>query len=242
MIKKLLLLFLFFPFATAQAQNNSLQLANKLIYAVYKSSPTADLLTEINNLSKQQLKNDLFNDSARICFWVNLYNSAVQLKQADSANRNNKKYFTTTGISVAGKFVTLQQIEMGMLRGSRYNCKNNKQKKKVSSLEESCRVKNPDWRVYFMLNTGVVNDPFISFYEPLQYDHQRNLATRFYVTPRVNNGTLVLPSRFACYRVIAGTDEAVKAYLQQLKIPVSSIVVEKPVKQPVKYHYFIGTK
>lgn len=227
------------------AQNRSLDVSNKLIYAIYQKSNTTTLLNELANTSKEDFAKDLFNDSMKNSFWINIYNSTVQLSAPDSLERNhNKKYFSEKRIIVAGQKLSLNDIEHGMLRHSKRarGKKRTKNKWFVSDFERQFRVEKPDWRIYFALNTGVNTDPHIGFFNPLDYNHQLKLTSLFYLRALTNNGILILPNRFRWYYSDAQGYETVRAYAQSLKLEIKEITISPDKPAAIKLNYFIGSK
>jgi hypothetical protein len=146
--KKITLIIAIFTLHSSfcNAQNRSLDLSNKLIFAIYQHQKTNNILTDLENLTTDQLAADLFNDSMKNSFWINIYNSVVQLSAPDSLERNhNKKYFKKKRIKIAGNHLSLDDIEHGLLRHSKSaKGKKIKSKRRVSDFEEQFRVEKPD--------------------------------------------------------------------------------------------------
>ena len=230
---------------TGQAQNHSLDLSNQLIYSIYQHKNCASLLNELANKSKADLGRDLFNDSMKKSFWINIYNSTVQLSAPDSIERNhNKKYFKAKRVTIANQKLSLNDIEHGMLRHSKRarGKKKNKNKWFVSDFEKQFRVEKPDWRVFFTLNTGVNTDPYIGFFNPLDYNQQLKITSLYYLRSLINDGILVLPYRFTWYYHDAQGFEAVQLYGKNLKLDIHKINISQDKPAPIKLNYFIGAK
>lgn len=231
--------------AAGFAQNRSVDLSNKLIFGIYQHKNNASILDELANLDKAQLTQDLINDSMKNSFWINIYNSAVQLSAPDSIERNhNKKYFREKRITIANQKLSLNDIEHGMLRHSKRARGKKKTKNKwfVSDFEKQFRVTNPDWRVFFTLNTGLNSDPYIGFFNPLDYNQQLKLTSLFYLRPLINNGKLVLPARFKWYYADSQGLEIVRNYTKSLKLDFKEIEISPDKPAAIKLNYFIGSK
>lgn len=244
--KKITLIIAIFTLHSSfcNAQNRSLDLSNKLIFAIYQHQKTNNILTDLENLTTDQLAADLFNDSMKNSFWINIYNSVVQLSAPDSLERNhNKKYFKKKRIKIAGNHLSLDDIEHGLLRHSKSaKGKKIKSKRRVSDFEEQFRVEKPDWRIFFTLNTALVSDPYISFYNPLDYNNQLKLASMYYLKPLIHNGTLSIPSRFKWYFNDAQGMDAVKLYANSLKLEIEVITIAPHRPYAIKLNYFIGSQ
>jgi len=165
------------------SQQTALWHAQTMLLNLMQYKPVDDQLTAIAEISQTQLQTELSTDSLKKTFWIYLYNSAVQLNLTDSASRaNEKEFFGKKVIKVAGHHLSLYDIENGMLRKSRRTkFRMYGSKWFVSDFEKKFRVSQRDWRVFFALNTGVVNDPVISFYssELLDYEIQREVLRYF---------------------------------------------------------------
>jgi hypothetical protein len=241
----IIILFFSLNMPMSSAQNNSLELSSKLIFSIYQHSNSSVLLKQLAIKSKVDLAKDLFNDSMKNSFWINIYNSVVQLSAPDSLERNhNKKYFSEKRITIANQKLSLNDIEHGMLRHSKRarGKKKNKNKWFVSDYEKQFRLKKPDWRVFFTLNTGVAADPNIGFFNPLDYNHQLKLTSMFYLRPRVNNGKLILPNRFRWYYSDSPGFDVVKKYAQSLNLEIKEIEISPDTPATIKLNYFIGNK
>jgi hypothetical protein len=231
---------------TVYAQNRSLDISSQLIFSIYQHQNSTSLLVELANKSKEELANDLFNDSMKNSFWINIYNSAVQLSAPDSIERNNnKKYFDEKRITVANQKLSLNDIEHGLLRHSksaRGKKTKDKCKFKVSDFEKQFRVENPDWRVFFTLNTAINTDPYIGFFNPLDYNQQLKLTSLFYLRPLINNGKVILPNRFRWYYADAQSFKVVQDYAQSLKLDLNEIEISPNKPAAIKLKYFIGSQ
>lgn len=125
------------------------------------------------------LQEDLFNDSLKKAFYINLYNAYFQL---NAAKMNPKKIFTERFIHFRDIHISLDQIEHGFLR--KYNWKFGlgylstwSKKKAVCNMA----VSNLDPRIHFALNCGKGGCPLIRVYSPDTIEEDLENATKWFI-------------------------------------------------------------
>lgn len=141
-------------------------------------------------LDEDELTDVLANDRERLAFWVNLYNAAV-LRQPDydfSTWRARAQFFSRPALTVAGRSLSLDDIEHGILRRSRLKLGLGYVANPLASrYQRRYRVHVVDPRIHFALNCAAASCPPIAAYRAADIDEQLDLATRSYLTGSVTD-------------------------------------------------------
>ena len=159
----------------------AVELSQELLRAVKAGSASMLLQQELAGKKPEELIAELKDPLSRKAFWINTYNAFVQLsieKHApDLLNRKARiRFFSARTISVSGIFLSLNNIEHGMLRHSSvWWSLGYLQKLRVSNFEKKLRLPL-DYRIHFALNCGAASCPAIAFYEPGNLDEQLDNA------------------------------------------------------------------
>ncbi len=176
-------------------------LAVELLLATRSGDVTAkdEAIQAISQLSAAELAAGLLDDAAKLAFWIDIYNAAVQLQPPDAlATRLGRfRLFRRTVITVADQALSLDAIEHGILRRSRWKVGlGTLGNPRPSDFERVHRVVRLDPRVHFALNCGARSCPPIQAYRADRVDEQLALATRSYLASEVEREgrTLHLPT------------------------------------------------
>ena len=159
----------------------AVELSQEMLRAVKAGSASMLLQQELAGKKPDELIAELKDPLSRKAFWINTYNAFVQLsieKHApDLLNRKARiRFFSARTISVSGIFLSLNNIEHGMLRHSSvWWSLGYLQKLRVSNFEKKLRLPL-DYRIHFALNCGAASCPAIAFYEPGNLDEQLDNA------------------------------------------------------------------
>jgi hypothetical protein len=163
------------------------------------------------------------NRERALAFWTNLYNAGTQLLLArrpelyDSSLRF-LRFFRAAAVTVAGRALSLDAIEHGILRGGRSKY----------GLGYLPRLPWPfqrrygiacDPRIHFALNCGAASCPTIRTYEPDAIDDQLDRATRSYLDQAVayepDSDVARVPRLFLWYRGDFGGASGIRAMLRE---------------------------
>ena len=180
-------------------------LAVEFLLASRRDGPDAEESAgRLAALTDQQLRSGLRDDPARIAFWLDIYNAAVvragHVELTDW--RVRWRHFRRPNIVVAGKRLSLDAIEHGLLRRSRWKLGLGYLRNPLpSSFERAHRVRHVDPRIHFALNCGAASCPPIAAYDPEGLEAQLQLATASYLRTetRVDGAVLRVPSLLVWY-------------------------------------------
>ena len=149
------------------SQDMLLAIKSELPYSSY-----VDTLTEMN---LQLLKKELNTQEKQLSFWINIYNSLVQVRLSERPELFNdkKSFFKNNDIIIGQQKLSLDDIENGIMRLK----KNGENKKFINKF----KINHLDNRIHFTLNCGATSCPAIAYYAPANLDQQLEDAAAFYV-------------------------------------------------------------
>ncbi len=205
--------------------------AQKLLYAVKTGGNYGEWRTAINNAAESDITSQLSTDDLRKAFWLNMYNAYIQilLKEDPSRYQHRSSFFSSPLIPVAGKLVSLDFIEHGILRRSKMKIAMGYVNNFFpSALEKKWRVDKLDYRIHFALNCGAKSCPPVAFYSPEKLGAQLSLAAKGYLTANSiydsANNTVKVPMILSWFRGDFGSGPGVRKILtEQNIIPENTI-------------------
>lgn len=162
--------------------------------------------------------------AAALAFWTNLYNAGTQRLLAERPGLyegplRTVRFFRATCATVADRAVSLDDVEHGVLRGSRSKYGLGYLPRLPRRFERRYRLDDPDPRVHFALNCGAASCPAIRAYERDRIDEQLDLATRTYLDGTVaydpDEGVAEVPRLFLWYRGDFGGREGIVELLRE---------------------------
>lgn len=162
-----------------------LALARRLLDDARAGRPNAAARAVLATLDPDELATTLADDASRIAFWLNIYNAAVRgrILAEPGAYRGRWRFFASTAIVVAGRRLSPNAIEHGILRrsavliglGYLHN-------PFPSAFERRMRVSRVDPRIHFALNCGARSCPPLAAWEPTTLDEDLERAATAYLT------------------------------------------------------------
>lgn len=142
---------------------------------------------EVEILEKSTLEDlvsQLKTDQQKIAFWVNIYNSFIQI----SLTKNPKLYedrgafFSEPRVKIAGETLSFDDIEHGIIRKSRMKLSWGYLRKWFRpKWERKLRVNTIDWRIHFALNCGAKSCPPVAVYTSNDLNEEFNFMTTEYL-------------------------------------------------------------
>jgi len=200
----------------------------ELLKAVRRDEPTDAYRSAIAGYDPDSLAEALDTDARRKAFWCNLYNAYSQILLEEEAalyRESKRRFFGLEAIPVAGREVSLNDIEHGILRRSRF----------VWALgyltdpfpgefEKRLRVDAVDPRIHFALNCGAASCPPIAAYTHGGIDDELDLAAESYLHGEVSydpdggllgRGVVHVPRLMLWYRGDFGGKSGILALLRE---------------------------
>ena len=184
------------------------------------TATAAELEQELATIDPVHLRDALTSDGARTAFWVDVYN-AVILRQPVydfSSWRTRSRFFSRPAVTIAGRTLSLDTIEHGILRRSRLKLGLGYAANPApSSFEREQRVRHVDPRIHFALNCAAASCPPIAAYRAEHIEAQLDLATRGYLQqtalPRADH--LEIPVVFLWFIGDFGGPPGVRRFLRR---------------------------
>lgn len=163
---------------------NYVEISEDFLKAVKAGHSTLAYIDTLKKANENELADELNSDAKRIAFWLNIYNGFTQviLQKDPDQYKTRNSFFSIKKINIAGKQLSLDNIEHGILRRSKIKWSEGFVGDLFSSaFEKRFRVDTLDFRIHFALNCGAKSCPAIDFYEPARIDKQLNNAIKNYL-------------------------------------------------------------
>jgi hypothetical protein len=199
-----------------------LQLSQSFLYAAKTGESTEPFKKALKELDYEVLKKALQTDTEKKAFWINLYNAFTNdiLKANPEKYSNRGRFFGAKQIEVAGKRLSLDQIEHDFLRRTKIKWGlGHLNQAFPSPIAKELRVEALDYRIHFALNCGAKSCPPIAYYTPVNLDQQLELATKNYLTGEVDykkeTTTVYLPAIASWFRADFGGKKGMLGILKK---------------------------
>nr|WP_237713355.1 DUF547 domain-containing protein [Halococcus hamelinensis] len=163
------------------------ELARGLLERVRRKERTEQFRQSLADLNEPSLSAVRTERQTALAFWLNVYNAAVQLllDRRPALFESRWRFFRAPAVTVAGVELSLDDIELGILRGrkSKYGL-GYLPRLGRTGLSAAYRL-DADPRIHFALNCGAVSCPAVLAYTPETVDETLDNATETYL-----NGTV----------------------------------------------------
>ncbi len=216
-----------------------LQASIQLLTAIKLRQETEELLASLESISVEDLAKDLDNDVKRMVFWINVYNSFILmlLRKNPELYDNRKAFFTEPRFTVAGRKMSFDDIEHGILRRSKIKYSlGYVNKPLVSEFEKMMRVNEVDWRLHVALNCGASSCPPIEIYtmENLneQLDHRAKLYLAETTELDLEKNQVIVTALMQMFRGDFGGPDGIR------KILKSYDIIPESTRPSISYHTY----
>ena len=242
LVKKYVAIFLMVISGYAYGQNskksnqvNFIKLSQDLLYAAKTGDHTSTYINLLNNANEIDLATQLDTDYKRLAFWLNIYNGFTQviLNNNPDLYKTRSAFFASEQIKIAGKDLSLDIIEHGILRRSKIKWSMGYLSKLFPpSYERKFRLDKLDYRIHFALNCGAKSCPPIAIYKPEEINNQLNVATETYLKTESefdsDANVVRVPALMSWFKNDFGGNKGIIRILKQNKIipKASNPVVE----------------
>jgi hypothetical protein len=181
------------------------------------------LARQLAGLSRGRLGEALGDDAARLAFWIDVYNATVLRQPMPELDgfAQRLRFFRRRLVTVAGTGLSLDDIEQGILRRSRWKLGlGYVSNPRPSAFEREFRVERVDPRIHFALNCGAASCPPFAAYEASRLDAQLDLATRSYLRATVDTRehALTLPAVMFWFIGDFGGPPGVRRFLREHRV------------------------
>ncbi|MFB6303028.1 MAG: DUF547 domain-containing protein [Haloferacaceae archaeon] len=209
--------------AAEPPSSDPVEAARLLLEATRDGEPTGPHLAALADADHDALAPVRRDRATALAFWLNLYNAGTQLLLETHGDLYRSRlgflrFFRIPCVTVAGTDLGLDDIEQGVLRGSRSKYGLGYLPRVLpGAFERRYRLDEPDPRIHFALNCGAASCPAIRSYTPDRVDDQLDLATRTYLDRTVEydpaSGVARVPRVFLWFRGDFGGGDGIRAFL-----------------------------
>lgn len=227
-----LLLFIYFMalFNTIHAHSlsadtNYIMLSQQFLYSVRTGDSSNEYIQKLAIASREELNRQLSSGAKKKAFWLNIYNAFVQkiLTENPGKYKNRNSFFSLKQIVIAGRQLSIDDIEHGILRRSKFKWSLGYLNKFFTSrFEKQFRVDTLDNRIHFALNCGAKSCPPIAYYDADKIEMQLELAAKSYLKSEteysIDSGLVYLPTIMSWFRADFGGKKGIKNLLRKYNI------------------------
>lgn len=207
-------------------QLDPLSLSADLLYAVKTEGDTDPMQERLAALDRSQLERALEDREGKLAFWLNCYNAYVQLLLESEADLLDEgllgkwKFFARDRIPIAGIWLSLNDIEHGLLRSSKHPWGFGYLPRPFpSSFERQFRLAECDPRIHFALSRGAEDCPPIAVYSARDVDEELDIAIEWFLEENVTfdseSAVATVPRLFRQYRGDFGGSDGIVAFLRE---------------------------
>lgn len=156
-------------------------LSRRLVNAIRYDKNVDVMLDSLEKVSPDILAKELDDDNAKKAFWINVYNSYIQViltKSPDKFEKNRSQFFQEPQFIVAGQKLSFEDVEHGIIRRSKARLGLGIFPKWFpGKFERMMRTKKVDARVHFALNCGAKSCPPVAAYDYRRTDEQLRIMS-----------------------------------------------------------------
>lgn len=168
-MKQFLLTVLFLSTFKFIAQNkiNYSEVSKDLLQNIMDKKSYENQVTLLANSTLEDLTSELKTDSQKLAFWINIYNSFIQISLTENPDlyKDRGTFFSTPRVKIAGETLSFDDIEHDIIRRSRVKLSWGYLRKYFRpKWERKLRVQNIDWRIHFALNCGAKSCPPVALF------------------------------------------------------------------------------
>ncbi len=192
-------------------------LSQDLIKTARNQADYADIKKQLAQVSPEVLEQELDSDQAKKAFWINVYNGFVQHILMDNPElfEDRGAFFGEPRVTIAGKELSFDDIEHGIIRGSRVKWLLGLIKDPFAGkYERTFRVDQTDGRIHFALNCGAKSCPYVATYDARFMDEQLDEIARQFLnrtsTYQPDEEKVYVTSLFSWFRGDFGGKSGIK--------------------------------
>jgi hypothetical protein len=137
--------------------------------SIQQNEKTTSFQDSLQNVSLNSLTELCEDNEAHLAFWLNIYNASVQVRLTQNLDKyaHRERFFNERWISIGGKKISLNDIELGILG-----------REKKGEFIGKLQTKHFDSRIHFALNCGAASCPPIRVYTKKNIHQELDAATR----------------------------------------------------------------
>ena len=209
-------------------QLDPLSLSADLLYTVKTEGDTDWMRDRLATLDRSRLDRALEGRERKLAFWLNCYNAYAQLLLEDDeceldgegGRLERWKFVSRDRIPIGGAWLSLADIEHGMLRRSKHPFGFGYVPRLLpSSFERRYRLPECDPRIHFAVSHCTDRSPPITAYSPPDVDPELDVAVEWFLEETVtydgDDDVATVPRLFHRYRGDFGGKRGVISFLRK---------------------------
>lgn len=197
-------------------------LSKRFINTLRAKGDIQPIIDSLANVDQDVLASELTNDNRKKAFWMNVYNGFIQvlLQENPDLYEDRGAFFKDKRVTVAGKLLSFDDIEHGIIRRSKIKLSLGLLSKwNVSDYEKKFRTNKTDARVHLALNCGAKSCPAVAAYDAERLDEQMDKSSGIHLkaTSRYDaaTNTVYITSLFSWFRGDFGNKNKVRKFLKK---------------------------
>ncbi|AGB33258.1 hypothetical protein C488_16864 [Natrinema pellirubrum DSM 15624] len=208
-------------------QLDPLSLSADLLYTVKTEGDAEPLRDHLATIDRSRLERALSSREGKLAFWLNCYNAYAQLLlESEEPDLHEGglleawKFFARDRVPVGGVWLSLNDIEHGLLRSSKLPWGMGYLPRPFpSSFERQFRLDDCDPRIHFAISHATDHCPPIAVYSPQDVDEELDIAIEWFLEENVSydreTETATVPQLFRRYRGDFGGRRGIVAFLRE---------------------------
>lgn len=208
-------------------QLDPVSLSADLLYTIKTEGDADWLQRQLATLERPRLERALSTRTRKLSFWLNCYNAYghVLLEDDDRSLLEGNvidrwKFFARDRIPIGGVWLSLYDLEHGLLRRSKHRWGFGYLPRPFpSSFERRFRLPECDPRIHFALSRGGENGPPIAVYSPEDVDEDLDIAVEWFLEENVGyeheSNVATVPRLFRRYRGDFGGKRGIVDFLRE---------------------------
>jgi len=156
-------------------------LSRRLINATRYDTDYSAMLDSLEKVMPDVLAKELDDDDAKKAFWINVYNSYIQIiltKNPEKFEESRSQFFQEPQFIIAGQELSFEDVEHGIIRRSKARLGLGIFPKWFpGKFERQMRTKKVDPRVHFALNCGAKSCPPVAAFDYRRVEEQLKIMS-----------------------------------------------------------------
>jgi hypothetical protein len=210
---------------TALKTSDFNKLSEDFLQNIKNGKDTKTIQDRIANTTSAELTDALITDAHQLAFWINIYNAyiLVILSENPELYDDKKAFFKKEQIPIAGKLLSFEKIEHGIIRKSQWSLGQGRIRKWFpNKLERRLRIRKRDYRIHFALNCGAKDCPPVTIYNPEELDEQLDQGTELFLKQNSDyhpeKNEVAVTSLFNWFRGDFGGKQGIKKILKEFEV------------------------
>jgi hypothetical protein len=160
-------------------------LSESMLLASKRNEPVEPYVAALKQADFEVLNNVMSTDDEKKAFWLNIYNSFIQIVAAENANElksNRHLFFSKKHIQIGNRLLSFDDIEHVILRRNSFKFGFGYLRMPLFAGNlRKFMLKKHDFRIHFALNCGAESCPPIKAYKPATISEQLHSATKSFL-------------------------------------------------------------